>query len=80
MSGRVDLKMPDDVFRITSKGIDFIDMATNSVKADKSLQFTEAMTKKGFRFPATEIAGNPTVKKSMTKGIFCWMPTAVCFI
>ena len=27
MSGRVDLKMPDDVFRITSKGIEFIDMA-----------------------------------------------------
>ena len=34
MSGRVDLKMPDDVFRITSKGIEFIDMATNSVKKE----------------------------------------------
>lgn len=80
MSGRVDLKMPDDVFRITSKGIEFIDMASNSVKEDKSLQFTEAMTKKEFRFPATEIVGNPTVKRSMTKVIFYWMPTAVCFI
>ena len=35
MSGRVDLKMPDDVFRITSKGIEFIDMASNSVKEDR---------------------------------------------
>ncbi len=68
MSGRVDLKMPDDVFRITSKRIEFIDMATNSVKEDKSLQFTEAMTKKDFRFPATEIVGNPTVKKEYDEG------------
>ena len=59
MSGRVDLKMPDDVFRITSKGIEFIDMASNSVKED---------TKKEFRFPATEIVGNPTVKKEYDEG------------
>ena len=68
MSGRVDLKMPDDVFRITSQGIEFIDMASNSVNAEKSLLFTEAMTKKNFRFPAIEIAGNPTVKKEYDEG------------
>lgn len=68
MSGRVDLKMPDDVFRINSKGIEFIDMASNSVNEKKSLQFTEAMAKKGFRFPATSIAGNPTVKKEYDEG------------
>ena len=68
MSGRVDLKMPDDVFRITSKGIDFIDMATNSINPEKSLLFTEAMRKKGFHFPATEIAGNPVVKKEYDEG------------
>lgn len=68
MSGRVDLKMPDDVFRITSKGIDFIDMATNSINPEKSLLFTEAMKKKGFHFPATEIAGNPVVKKEYDEG------------
>lgn len=68
MSGRVDLKMPDDVFRITSKGIDFIDMATNSINPEKSLLFTEAMRKKGFHFPATEIAGNPVMKKEYDEG------------
>lgn len=68
MSGRVDLKMPDDVLRITAQGIEFIDMASNSVKTEKSLLFTEAMTKKGFRFPAREIAGNPTVKKEYDEG------------
>ena len=66
--GFVDLKMPDDVFRITSQGIEFIDMASNSVNAEKSLLFTEAMTKKNFRFPAIEIAGNPTVKKEYDEG------------
>lgn len=68
MSGRVDLQLPDDVFRITGTGIEFIDMASNSVNAEKSARFTEAMSKKGFRFPATEIAGNPTVKKEYDEG------------
>lgn len=68
MSGRVDLKMPDDVFRINSKGIEFVDMASNKVNEEKSSQFTEAMVKKGFRFPATHIAGNPTVKKEYDEG------------
>ena len=36
MSGRVDLTMPDDVFRITNKGIEFIKIKTNTVDADKA--------------------------------------------
>ena len=67
MSGRVELQMPPDVFRIHDR-IEFIDMASNSVNAEKSLLFTEAMTKKNFRFPAIEIAGNPTVKKEYDEG------------
>lgn len=68
MSGRVDLTMPDDVFRITSEGIVFIDMETNSVNGEKSKLFTDAMKKKGFRFPAQIIAGNPTTKKEYDEG------------
>lgn len=68
MSGRVDLKMPDDVFRITGQGIEFIDIASNSINDTKSKQFTEAMTRKGFRFPAMEIAGNPTTRKEYDEG------------
>ena len=41
MSGRVDLSMPDDVFRVTSKGLEFIGMKTNTVDTDKSQLFTE---------------------------------------
>lgn len=68
MSGRVDLKMPGDVFRITADGIEFIDMASNQINAEKSAQFTEMMKKKGFRFPAIEIAGNPSTKKEYDEG------------
>lgn len=68
MSGRVDLTMPDDVFRITSKGIEFIKMATNTIDTHKSQQFTEAMLKKGFKFPAQRVAGNPTTRKEYDEG------------
>ncbi|MEG1401440.1 DUF4857 domain-containing protein [Bacteroides sp.] len=68
MSGRVDLKMPDDVFRITNRGIEFVDIASNSIDLPKSKQFTQAMLRKGFRFPALEIAGNPTTRKEYDEG------------
>lgn len=68
MTGRVDLQMPDDVFRVTSRGIEFIQMQTNRLDAGKSKRFTDAMLKKGFVFPAVEIAGNPTIKKEYDEG------------
>lgn len=68
MSGRVDLKMPEDVFRITDSGIEFIVMKQNAVDEQKSLRFTEAMKRKGFRFPATDISGNPTARKEYDEG------------
>ncbi|WP_321331243.1 DUF4857 domain-containing protein [uncultured Bacteroides sp.] len=68
MSGRVELEMPKDVFRITGRGIEFVDMATNSIEQTKSALFTEALTKKGFHFPAVEIAGNPTTRKDYDEG------------
>lgn len=68
MSGRVDLKMPDDVFRITDRGIEFIGMTDNRVDAAKSDAYTEAMERKGFTFPPQIIAGNPTIKKEYDEG------------
>jgi hypothetical protein len=67
-SGRVDLKMPDDVFRITDKGIEFVKMESNTVDKAKSDKFTNAMLKKGFVFPATVIAGNPSARKDYDEG------------
>lgn len=68
MSGRVDLEMPDDVFRFTSEGIEFIDMKANSRKDGKSRLFTQTLANKGFCFPATCVAGNPTTRKEYDEG------------
>lgn len=68
LSGRVDLEMPGDVFRMTGTGIEFVDMETNTVETEKSRIFTNALLKKGFRFPARIIAGNPTVRKEYDEG------------
>ncbi|MBQ7856094.1 MAG: DUF4857 domain-containing protein [Alistipes sp.] len=68
MSGRVDLQMPDDVFRITNEGIEFIDMESNTINEQKSQRFTEMMLRKGFKFPATTLSGNPTDRKEYDEG------------
>lgn len=70
MSGRVKLEMPDDAFRINEEGIEFITMKTNSINKAKSTSFTETMKRKGFRFPAKEISGNPTTRKDYDNGYF----------
>lgn len=67
MSGRVDLTMPEDVFRMTDR-MEFVDMATNTVNEEKSRQFTKALEDKGFTFPARFIAGNQTVRKDYDEG------------
>ena len=67
-SGRVDLEMSEDVFRITNEGIEFIVMKTNTVDEAKSHQFTEMMQKKGFIFPHQLISGNPTTHKEYDEG------------
>ena len=68
MSGRVDLELPDDVFRITECGIEFIKMETNQVDHAKSDRFTKMMREKGFRFPARYLSGNPTDRKEYDEG------------
>lgn len=67
MSGRVDLEMPDDVFRMSHR-MEFIDMVTNRVKEEKSRLFTDMLLKKGFVFPARLVAGNPTTRKEYDEG------------
>lgn len=67
-SGRVALEMPSDAFRLTSSGIEFIDMASNRIDTAKSGRFTRTMLRKGFRFPATHFSGNPTARKEYDEG------------
>ena len=67
-SGRVDLQLPPDVFRLTSDGLEFIDCETNKVNKAKSLSFSRELTKHGFTFPVQLIWGNGTTRKDYDNG------------
>ena len=67
-SGRVDLTLPSDVFRLTEDGLEFIDCETNTVNRAKSLSFTRELTKHGFTFPVHLIWGNGTTRKDYDNG------------
>ena len=66
-SGRAQLELPDDFFRITWR-IEFIDAATNKIQEEKSQMFSAALFHKGFSFPTKTISGLPTPRKSCDEG------------
>ena len=68
-SGKVNLAMPEDYFRI-DKSMEFIIARTNEINEEKSRLFTDALTAEGFIFPADIIAGLPTTRKSCDEGYF----------
>lgn len=68
-SGKVNLVMPEDYFRI-GKRMEFIVARTNRINEEKSVLFTDAMTAEGFAFPAGIVAGLPTTRKSCDEGYF----------
>jgi hypothetical protein len=68
-SGRATLEMPNDFFRITWR-IEFIDADSNEIDEEKSRLFSAALYHKGFDFPARQIAGIPTTRKSCEEGYF----------
>lgn len=68
MPKRVDLSDPDQVFRFVPGGIEFVDMATNSVNKARSERFTKMMSERGFTFPATDLSANVTSRKPYDEG------------
>ncbi len=66
-SGRANLTMPKDFFRITWR-MEFIDAETNSIDEEKSRMFSAVLYKRGFEFPAKSIDGLPTTRKSCDEG------------
>jgi hypothetical protein len=66
-SGRANIEMPEDFFRITWR-MEFIEAKTDMVAEEKSRMFSAALFKKGFEFPALSIAGIPTTRKSCDEG------------
>lgn len=67
-SGRVDLQLPNDVFRLTEDGLEFIDCETNTVNKAKSLSFSRELEKHGFQFPVQLIWGNGSTRKDYDNG------------
>lgn len=68
-SGRVNLEIPEDYFRIHRR-IEFIVAETNRVDREKSDRFNEALLGTGFVFPAQFVAGLPTTRKNVDEGYF----------
>nr|WP_321356480.1 DUF4857 domain-containing protein [uncultured Draconibacterium sp.] len=66
-SGRANLEMPDDFFRITWR-MEFIDAKTNNISEEKSRMFSAVLYNRGFKFPAKSINGIPTTRKSCDEG------------
>ncbi|MDX8340008.1 DUF4857 domain-containing protein [Draconibacterium sp. IB214405] len=66
-SGRANLEMPDDFFRITWR-MEFLDSKTNKILEEKSRMFSAVLYNRGFKFPATSINGLPTTRKSCDEG------------
>jgi len=66
-SGRVNLEMPEDYFRITWR-MEFINAETNKIDEEKSQMFSAVLYNRGFKFPAISINGIPTTLKSCDEG------------
>ncbi|MBN1821327.1 MAG: DUF4857 domain-containing protein [Prolixibacteraceae bacterium] len=66
-SGRANLEMPDDYFRITWR-MEFVDANTNKILEEKSRMFSAVLYNRGFDFPAKSINGIPTTRKSIDEG------------
>lgn len=69
MSGRVEMELPPDVIRFTPNGLEFIDMASNTVDSTKSQRFTQTLKAKGFAFPPRHVASNPSTRKDYDNGM-----------
>lgn len=68
-SGKVKLEMPQDFFRINNR-MEFINCEKNEINENKSSDFSNALTEKGFSYPAKNIFGNPTNRKPFDEGYF----------
>ncbi len=66
-SGRANLEMPEDFFRITWR-MEFIDAESNKINEEKSRMFSAVLYNRGFKFPAKSINGIPTTRKSCDEG------------
>lgn len=78
--GRNGFSIPDDVFRITDRGIEFVRMNDNRIDIGKSVAFTDELSDKGFVFPASAVAGNSSTRKPYDNGYLLIDATGAPFV
>jgi hypothetical protein len=64
------LVFPEDRFRMTDQAMQFINADFNTLDQDLTEQFTGALTKAGFVFPARSVNGKFTILKPFDEGVF----------
>lgn len=67
MPARIDLEDPKEVFRINN-GVEFVDIESNTINADRSARFTKAFNKAGFKYPEKWMQANVTTRKQYDEG------------
>ena len=77
-SGRVRLEMPDDFMRLGA-GVEFINVKSNRIAAEKSAKFQKAFAAAGFVFPVKLIGGNPVTLKPYDEGYYLADATGAIF-
>ncbi len=77
--GQVALVYPDDRFRLTATGMQFLNADSNTPDQGLSRRFTDALLAAGFRFPARHVGGNFTTFKPYEGGVFLVDGTGALF-
>ena len=74
------MELPEDMFRLTDEGIEFIETDINRVKGvnkEKSERFTQAMKNEGIQFPIKNILPPPNQRMM---AILWWTIKMISFI
>ncbi|TVM17855.1 DUF4857 domain-containing protein [Oceanidesulfovibrio indonesiensis] len=77
--GQARLVFPEDRYRLTPDGLEFINADRNEVDEKLSRTFTAALEDAGFRFPARFVAGKHTILKAYDAGHFIVDATGAVF-
>ena len=65
---RLELKDPEDAMVSRKESIDIMEMATNTVRVEKTRLFNQALRAEGFVYPARFFAGKPSHRKEYDEG------------
>lgn len=65
---RLELKDPEDAMVSRKGSIDIIEMASNTLREEKTRLFNQALKAEGFEYPARFFAGKPSHRKSYDEG------------